>query len=179
VRVRGSYSGAVTADGLYVPRPVVRALRVFAVDPGMESDLGARVANETVLEIPWEELSPGPCGEYLEIVDDDDHGCRRYAPLDLDDPALLSQAGLTPSDGNPQFRYQMIYAVGMDLIRDVETALGRRVQWRPHRGHDGSGPRYRGRLVMRPHAFVGLDATYVRDDGIRFGYDLGAPGSPE
>ena len=41
---------------------------MFAVDPGMDSELGARVANETVFEVPWEDLSPGPRGEYLEIV---------------------------------------------------------------------------------------------------------------
>ena len=168
----------MTADGLHVPPPVFRALRVFAVDPGMDSELGARVANETVFEVPWEDLSPGPRGEYLEIVDDDEHGRRRYDRLDLDDPALLAQSGLAPSDGNPQFRYQMTYAVGMDLIHDVEAALGRRVHWRPHRGRGSSGSRYRRRLAMRPHSFVGLEATYERDAGACFGYDRGADGSP-
>src|SRR5664279_2639724 len=96
--------------GQYVPAPVFRPLRVFAVDPGATAGFGTALRNEKVLRVPWEPLAPGPSGEYVVVVDTDQAGDLRYPPLDLNDPAILAQNGLTPSDGNPQFRQQMLYA---------------------------------------------------------------------
>ena len=74
-------------------------------------------------------LRPGPVGEYIEVVDVDPASDQFYPPVDLDDPRLLLQDGLDPSEGNPQFHQQMVYAVGMRTIVNFETALGRVALW--------------------------------------------------
>jgi hypothetical protein len=111
-----------------VTKPVVRKLRVFAVDPGLTARFETAITNEMTLAIPWEELKPGPAGEYLEVVDVDEHGMTVHEPVDLDHPDLLAQDGLSLS-GNPQFRQQMVYAVAMRTVRNFERALGRSVLW--------------------------------------------------
>src|SRR4029077_20657136 len=90
--------------------------------------------------IPWElKLEPGPVGEYLEVVDYDPASACFYAPVDLSDPFLLAQDGLAPSEGNPHFHQQMVYAVSMITIRNFERALGRTALWSPHRYKDEAG----------------------------------------
>jgi hypothetical protein len=175
---RGLYCGAVAADAQLVPAPVFRPLRVFAVDPGATAGVETALRNEKVLHVPWESLRPGPSGEYVVVVDTDETGAHLYPPLDLDDPQILAQNGLTPSDGNPQFRQQMVYAVAMNTIRSFETALGRVVLWRPIRGHAGSGPQYRRQLALHPHYFERLQALYDPHAGACFGYGRGDEGSP-
>jgi hypothetical protein len=83
-------------------------------------------ADEGVLDI-------GPVGEYLEVIDYDPASGYYYPPVDLNDPLLLAQDGLAPSEGNPQFHQQMVYAVAMTTIRHFEHALGRAALWRPLR----------------------------------------------
>ena len=107
--------------------------------------------NEMTLSLPWEELEPGPVGEYVEVVDEDEHGKRLYEPVDLNRAELLAQDGLTPSDGDPQFHQQMVYAVAMRTIRTFERALGR-----VSTGEDRGGRRppegdFVGRLRLLPH----------------------------
>src|SRR5262245_41832481 len=109
--------------------PVFRKLRVFAVDPGLTARFETAVMNEMTLHLPWEELHPGPVGEYVAIVDEDEKGDRLYDPIDLDRPDLLARDGLTPSDGDPHFHQQMAYAVAMRTIRTFERALGRLTHW--------------------------------------------------
>jgi serine/threonine protein kinase len=43
-----------------------------------------------------------------------------YLHTVLDDPDVLAQDGLAPSEGNPQFHQQMAYAVAMTTIRNFE-----------------------------------------------------------
>ena len=59
-----------------VPHPIYRKLRVFAIDPGMTARFDSAVLNEMTLAIPWEPLEPGPSGEYVQIIDEDEHGRR-------------------------------------------------------------------------------------------------------
>ncbi len=49
--------------------------------------------------MPWEDLAPGPIGEYLEVIDYDPAAKCFYDPVNLDDPYLLAQDGLPPSEG--------------------------------------------------------------------------------
>ena len=78
----------------------------------------------------WErDLKPGPLGEYLEVVDVDPASNACYAPVDLNDPKLLAESGLAPSESNPQFHQQMAYAVAMRTIERFERALGRKALW--------------------------------------------------
>jgi hypothetical protein len=99
------------------PKPK-RRLRVYALDPSIGKRLASIAVNETVLQVEWEEgLKPGPVGEYLEVVDVDPATNKVYEPVDLNEPKLLAQDGWHPSEGNPQFHQQMVYAVAMSARR--------------------------------------------------------------
>ena len=60
------------------------------------------------------------------MVDIDPASSKLYAPVDLNDRTLLAQDGWPPSEGNPQFHQQMVYAVAMTTIGHFEQALGRK-----------------------------------------------------
>src|SRR5262245_18769601 len=95
-----------------VQAPPYRRLRVYAFDPSLATRLETARSNQAVLHVPWEaDLKEGPVGEYLEVVDfDPATGCF-YEPVDLNDPNLLAHDGICPSEGNPKFHQQMVYAV--------------------------------------------------------------------
>jgi hypothetical protein len=62
-----------------------------------------------MFKLPWEQLDPGPVGECLEVVDYDPVGKRFYEPVDLNQPYILAQDGLAPSEGTPQFHQHRVY----------------------------------------------------------------------
>ena len=110
--------------------PNRRRLRGYAFDPQLSTEFATAAINLTTYSVPWEaQLEPGPCGEYVDVVDVDPASGGFYQPVNLDQPCLLAQDGLAPSEGNPQFHQQMVYAVAMRTIENFELALGRRVQW--------------------------------------------------
>ena len=155
-------------------RPSVRKLRVYAVDPSLSSQLETAGTNEVALAVRWEALKPGPEGEYLKVVDadpaDDPH-----PPVDLDHPALLAQQGWKPSEGNPHFHQQMVYAVAMRTIAHFEEALGRPALWRP-KGSRGSFVQH---LEIHPHALRQANAHYSpRTVTLEFGYFDAEPSDP-
>ncbi|MBR9980906.1 MAG: hypothetical protein KFF50_07765, partial [Desulfatitalea sp.] len=128
------------------------------------------------LKIRWERLDrKGPVGEYL-AVEDRDAANRIYEPVDLDDPRLLARDGWAPSEGNPQFHQQMVYAVAMKTIEHFERALGRPVLWRPHPDKPDNDRAFVQRLTIRPHAFQDANAYYSPSQvALLFGYcDAGA-----
>lgn len=165
----------MSVDRQSIPRPVYRNLRVFAVDPGMTARFETAVMNETTLRIPWEELEPGPSGEYVVVVDKDESGTTLHPPVDLDAPEVLAEDGLPPSDGNPRFRQQMVYAVAMRTIKNFERALGRVVHWPPT---GDTNPTYRKQICLYPHYEEIANAYYVPGGGIHFGYFESLPDSP-
>jgi hypothetical protein len=179
--------------------PASRRLRIFATDPGGSTTLATAFINIATVEVPWEAnrgsqnlLAPGPVGEYLEVVDVDPPSARVYDPVDLNNPYLLAQDGLAPSEGNPQFHQQMVYAVAMRTIRNFEIALGRRALWAEreveiaaHDGQDGKiGPQRSTRVFVRrlriyPHALREANAYYSPEKrGLLFGY-FPAGGTPD
>ena len=111
----------------------MRRLRVLAFDPSLATRIATASFNEITVAIPWEELAPGPVGEYIEVVDVDPASGVFYYPVDLDDPHLLARDGLAPSESNPQFHQQMVYAVAMTTIQHFERALGRKALWADRR----------------------------------------------
>jgi hypothetical protein len=146
-------------------QPVFRKLRVFALDPGTAPQMGAAGVSEVVLSIAWEKLQPGPIGEYVKVIDENAAGRRLYDPVDLDDIAILAHDGLAPSDGNPKFHQQMVYAVAMQAIRTFEKALGRPIHW-PQRATG-----YVKHIVIHPHYMPVMNAYYDPNKGkILFGY---------
>lgn len=147
--------------------PARRNLRVYALDPALGTDFSTAGIKQAVIDIPWEkELQRGPVGEYIEVVDIDPASRCAYAPVDLNDPYLLAQNGLTPSEGNPQFHQQMCYAVAMRTIEFFERALGRRALWAP-RITSNAGKMvqndYVQRLRIYPHAIRAKNSFYSRE----------------
>ncbi|HKP73115.1 MAG TPA: S8/S53 family peptidase, partial [Pyrinomonadaceae bacterium] len=103
---------AVCEQEIAIPDPPFRRVRTYAVDPSFSNRLDTAATNEVVLKVRWEKLKPGPTGEYLAVGDTDATG-KTYPPVDLNDPRLLAQDGAQPSEGNPAFHQQMVYAVAM------------------------------------------------------------------
>lgn len=157
-----------------MPVPVARRLWVYARDPLGSTDMHSYDLNEVELAVPWEEnLQPGPVGEYLEVVDVDPPSGLAYMPVDLNHPHLLAQGGHKPTEGNPQFHQQMVYAVAMKTIGHFEKALGRRASWASRLVTvDGkTTSRFVQRLRIYPHALREANAYYSPEKrALLFGY---------
>ena len=161
--------------------PPYRYLRGYSLDPGFSTRLDTAGINEVVYRVPFERLAPGPVGEYIEVMDFDPASGTWYEPVDLGAEQIASQHGLAPSEGNPQFHQQFVYAVGMKTIRHFERALGRKIVWYPRvqkpKGQandvkDVRWPReYVHRLRVYPHAIRDANAYYDPEKtALLFGY---------
>jgi len=160
-------AGALARKVRTAPNPV-RRLRVYALDPSVGKQMASLDVNETTLPVRWEELQPGPVGEYLEVIDVDPASNRVYEPVDLNRSILLAQDGWPPSEGNPQFHQQMVYAVAMTTIAHFEKAIGRKVLWAPRIPSDkeieaGAHSQRVDRLRIYPHALRTDNAYYSPD----------------
>ncbi|MGX9789813.1 hypothetical protein [Mycobacterium sp. MMS18-G62] len=125
------------------------------------------------LNIPYERgLLLGPQGELLQVVDFDPVHKSWYVPVDLDDPYILAQDGLPPSEGDPRSHQQIVYAVASSVIERFERYIGRRFRFR----QDGTG-----KLGLVPHAFEGRNAFFdPKRKAVLFGYyraDANDPGA--
>src|SRR5882757_3631224 len=94
-------------------KPTHRRLRGYSFDPSLSAKLETAFINERIYTVPWEDLEPGPVGDYVEVIDVDPASGCFYEPVNLSDSHLLAQDGLPASAGNPQFHQQMGYAVVM------------------------------------------------------------------
>jgi len=156
------------------PDPPFRYLRAFSTDPSLAANYQTVPISEVTIPLPWRPIGPGPRDEYLEVIDvDPSSGCV-YAPVDLNDPSLLAQNGLAPSEGQPQFHQQMAYAVSRLTIANFERALGRKTLWRGF-GDPNRGPKddslFLPRLRIHPHALREANAYYSPDKlALLFGY---------
>jgi len=158
-------------------KPLTRPLKAYAFDPSRGRVLG----NEMSLAVRYEDLAPGPVVEdyyrrdAIAIVDYDGANKVWYKPVDLDDPRILIRGGLDPSESDPRFHQQMVYAVVTDTIQQFEAALGRKIHWRRQDRDENSPP---GALPgdiytlnIYPHAMVSANAFYSpKAHGILFGY---------
>src|SRR5215472_12664258 len=100
------------ADSTSLPTPPTRPLRVFAFDPSR----GRLLGNEMQLDIRYRLLAPGPVDlsgarDQIAVIDYDATRKKYYQPVDLNDPLVLIPNGLTPSECDPRFHQQMVYAV--------------------------------------------------------------------
>lgn len=139
-----------------IETPARRPLKIFAFDPM----LGRAARNRVTVDLGNEPLQPGPIGSRVEVIDYDATNRLRYPAVDLDDPRVLMQGGLDPTESHPFFHQQMVYAVVMRVVENFERALGRR--WSFDAGR---------RLRVYPHAMQGRNAYY--HDGLHallFGY---------
>jgi len=155
-------------DSSYVNRfPDRRRLNIFAADPMS----GRQSRYRTSIDINNEpNLEPGPRGAIIEVIDYDGEHKRYYAPVNLNQPALLMESGLAPNESDPRFHQQMVYAVAMKVLESARRALGRPIKFR-------RGKYQRLRLV--PHAFYGANAFFDPDcNAIFFGYFKAAEKAP-
>lgn len=147
-----------------LPPPVYRNLRGYTLDPSLAQALQTAPISEMVFRIPWEEIEPGPVGEYLEIIDYDPSARCFYKPVDLNAPYVLAQDGLRPSEGTPQFHQQMAYAVAQLTIHNFERALGRVALWSPGpppaKANRKDDSHFVRRLRIYPHALREANAYY-------------------
>jgi hypothetical protein len=152
--------------------PNTRKLTIIAQDPSVR--IGQNILT-TQIEIPAEDLLPGPRGYRVSVIDYDTAANALYEPATFrplregqyEDPfAGKSDAQLLK---DPRFHAQNTYAIVMRTLTRFEFALGRRVPW----GSDGH------QLHVAPHAFSEANAYYSREDrGLFFGYFYGASEKP-
>ncbi|MBO0360832.1 hypothetical protein J0X19_22930 [Hymenobacter sp. BT186] len=157
--------------------PYFRQLRAYSFDPSLSLRLDTAAINHLTYKIEWEPVASGPVGEYVEVIDYDPTVRRFYLPVDLNDRYLLAQNGLEPSESNPQFHQQMVYAVTMTTIKNFEQALGRKIQWAQRRTLDGPNyEEYVPRLRLYPHAMRDANAYYSPlKKAVLFGYFSSTP----
>jgi hypothetical protein len=141
--------------------PLYRPLRIYALDPSVS----ARIGGVATVQVPYEELAPGPVGALFDIRCDGAPRSLGAAPLDLDDPHLLLSSGLSPTPSDGRFHLQMVYAVCSLTYAAFKRALGREIPWAIPATENNTG-----RLVVR--AFIpGANAGYSREAGdLSFGY---------
>ena len=172
-------------SNISIPDPAFRRIRTYAVDPSLSTRLETTSINEVTLKVKWEKLEPGPTGEYLRVFDTDaqESGLpgTSFAPVNLNDPRLLAQDGCPPSEGNPAFHQQMVYAVAMKTIEHFERALGRPVLWRPEMIPDKpfDDSHFVRQLTIKPHAFQQANAFYTpKALALHFGYFQASANDP-
>jgi hypothetical protein len=165
---------------------VYRYLRGYTLDPGFSTQLDTMKFNQTTYRVLWENLSKpenvGPTGEYFEVIDIDPPSNCYYEPVNLDSVEVLSQNGLTPSEGNPQFHQQFVYTIAMKTLEYFEQSLGRKLIWNSRILKDAQGnpvkdehgklqEKYVQRIRLYPHAFRAANAYYTTEKkAILFGY---------
>lgn len=149
--------------------PRTRKLTIIAQDPAVVDSKGNILT--TQVEIPAEELSPGPRGYRVHVVDYDTSTNTFYSPQEY--PELEDNCYSDPFEefvktatrqeilDEPGFHAQNVYAIVMRTLARFEFALGRRVEW----GFDGQ------QIYVAPHAFADANAFYSENDQVlAFGY---------
>lgn len=153
--------------------PTFRKLRGYAFDPSFSSTIGRRQSNLVIYKVKWEELTPAsPYGEYIDILDYDPTTQNFYEQINLDDKYVLADYGLDPSEGDPKFHQQQVYAVIMTVLAQFEKALGRKIIW-VRRKEEGSNVEYlfEEKLRVYPHGLRQQNAFYSPEKiALIFGY---------
>lgn len=148
------------------PAPTIRPLLVLPFDP-----MADRAGRTVTANIAFEQLSRGPSGRLIEVVDYDATHDQLYEPVDLDNRGVLVAGGLPADESDPRFHQQMVYAVSMRVLEAFERALGRPFRWRGDR-----------RLRIYPHAFEQRNAYFDPELGeggaLAFGYFTADPDDP-
>ena len=148
-----------------------RTLTILAQDPTLL--VKGRILTAQIA-IPNEDLSAGPRGYRVHVVDYDASSNQWFVPLDAKefgstleprDPFADTGGSARQFNGrlldDPRFHAQNVYAITMRTLAQFERALGRRVSW-SFGGHQ---------IKAAPHAFAEANAFYSADDeALLFGY---------
>jgi hypothetical protein len=151
------------------PLSRTRRLTIIAQDPSVKRFDGKILKSR--IDIPAEEVAPGPRGYRVALVDYDTSTGRLYMPMEYDPPfkgkyddPFLKSADKDDDDtllSDPRFHCQNVYAIVMRTLARFEFALGRRVGW----GFPGH------QIFVAPHAFADANAFYSeKDRALCFGY---------
>lgn len=149
--------------------PRTRKLVIIAQDPSVKGLNGKILTTE--IEVPAEELSPGPRGCRVHVVDYDTSTDTFYSPQAYDPPdegcyidpfkEKVDEGRVDELIADPGFHAQNVYAIVMRTLARFEFALGRRVGW----GFPGH------QIYVAPHAFADANAFYSEEDqALAFGY---------
>jgi len=145
--------------------PRTRKLKIVAQDPSIRKD-GKILTTE--IDLPAEDIAPGPSGYRVQVIDYDSstgthYMPKSYAPLKngtYSDPFRKAADDAEILD-DPNFHSQNVYAIVMRTLARFEFALGRRIGW----GFDGH------QINVAPHAFADANAFYSdRERALMFGY---------
>ena len=145
--------------------PRTRRLTVVAQDPGVRTGADCRILTAPV-QLPYEELAPGPTGHRVHVVDYDSTTQTFYEPAKLPPPPPADAAPAPPPAdavilGEPGFHAQNVYGLVMRTLARFEFALGRRVAW----GFEAH------QLKVVPHAFEAANAFYSPEsESLLLGY---------
>jgi hypothetical protein len=152
-----------------------RKMTILVQDPSV------RIAGRLVfaqIDLPYEDLAPGPVGYRVRVADFDASANALYAPFHpvpdrdgvpqdkyaytgADTDAKACKAWENQLLADPAFHAQNVYAIVMRTLGLFEFALGRRVAW----GFEGH------QLYVAPHAFLEANAFYSEEDkALMFGY---------
>jgi hypothetical protein len=148
------------------PLPATRRMSVIAQDPSITRADGSILMAQ--IDIPAEELMPGPIGYRVQVVDyDASTGQYRDAhDLEKKEPAAWRD-GDPAIVGNFRFHAQNVYALVMKTLARFEFALGRRIGW-------SFGVH---QLKVAPNGLMDANAFYARGvEGLVFGYFPGRTG---
>jgi hypothetical protein len=149
------------------PVPATRRMSVVAQDPGFVRS--GRILM-TELDVPAEDLLPGPIGYRVQVVDYDSsngdyHGAHQL-PDEGHEPASWTE-GRPSLVKDRRFHAQNVYALVMKTLARFEFALGRRIGW----SFD------RHQIKVAPNGMLDANAFYSRaDEGLVFGWFHGARG---
>jgi hypothetical protein len=133
---------------------------VYAFDPS----LGRLPGNVITVAVPYEKLAPGPVGARIAVVDYDATRDCFYDPVDLDNPLVALRGGVEPSESDPHFHQQMVYAVASETLARFEAALGRTLRQLTPQGEMPF------RLFIYPHAEQMANAHAMLTGELAFGY---------
>jgi hypothetical protein len=154
-------------NSLSLPR--TRRLTIIAQDPSVKDRNGNIL--KTAIEIPAEDLAPGPLGFRVNVIDYDTSTGKHYIPIDYEPPSdgkyddPFEEAARKGDDNalmtEPRFHCQNVYAIIVRTLARFEAALGRRIGW----GFSGH------QIHVAPHAFADANAFYSENDrALLFGY---------
>lgn len=168
-RRRSQRASSASTPGVGPMLRPTRTMTILAQDPTLVVD--GRILTATIT-IPNEQLSAGPRGYRVQVVDYDASTNRWFVPLDASSFGSIhaprdpyeSAGRAKRNDGlldDPRFHAQNVYAITMRTLAQFERALGRRLSW-SFGGHQ---------IKAAPHAFAEANAFYSpENEALLFGY---------
>jgi hypothetical protein len=162
-RPRARANAEASRDAM-MPVPATRFMTVVAQDPGLRQGKRGPILMAKVA-IPAEDLTGGPLGYRVQVVDFDSSsqqflGLHELPPTFEAEPKAWA-AGSESILQDFRFHAQNVYALVMKTLARFEYALGRRVGW-------SFGTH---QLKVAPHGMMDANAFYSpNEEGLVFGY---------